>query len=89
MTPSIKIKVSQLAPNNLGLDDASFAPFEDDMGQSAYTMSKCPNGMLVEDIQKVIELLDLKKELCILCKSKIKLLKVDENIVSNKLLVSK
>jgi hypothetical protein len=54
MIPSIKIRVSELAPNNLGLDDASFAPFEDDMGQSTYTMSKCPSGVSVEDIQKVI-----------------------------------
>jgi hypothetical protein len=41
--------------------------------------------MLVEDIQKVTKLLDLK-ELCILCKPKIRSLKVDESIVSNKLL---
>jgi hypothetical protein len=40
MIPSIKVKVSQLAPDNLGLEDASFAPLEDDMGQSSYTMSK-------------------------------------------------
>jgi hypothetical protein len=50
MIPSIEVKVSQLAPNNLGLEDASFAPFENDMGQSSYTMSKCPNGMSIEDI---------------------------------------
>ncbi len=42
--------------------------------------------MLVEDIWKVTELLGLKKELHILFKSKIRSLKVDENIVSNKLL---
>jgi len=30
--------------------------------------------------------LDLKKELCVLCRSKIKSLKVDESIASNKLL---
>jgi hypothetical protein len=40
----------------------------------------------IEDIWKVIELLDLKKDMCILCKSKITSLKVDENIVSNKFL---
>jgi hypothetical protein len=40
--------------------------------------------MSVEDIQKVVELLNLKKELRILCRSKIMSLKVDENIVSNK-----
>jgi len=39
-----------LAPNNPRLEDISFAPLEDDMGQSSYTMSKCPNGVLVEDI---------------------------------------
>ncbi len=55
------------------------------MGQSSYTMNKCPNGVSVEDIQKVTKLLNLK-ELCILCKSKIMSLKVDESIVSNKLL---
>jgi hypothetical protein len=49
-------------------------------------MSKCPSGVSIEDIWKVTELLDLKKELHILCKSKIRSLKVDENIVSNKLL---
>ncbi len=32
MIPSIEVKVSQLAPNNLELKDASFAPLEDDMG---------------------------------------------------------
>jgi hypothetical protein len=40
MIPNIKVKVSQLAPNNLGLEDVSFAPLEDGMGQSSYTMSK-------------------------------------------------
>ncbi len=50
MIPNIKVKVSQLAPNNPGLEDVSFAPLEDDMGQSSYTMSKCPSGMLIEDI---------------------------------------
>jgi hypothetical protein len=34
------IKVSQLAPDNLGLEDASFAPLEEGMGQSSYTMNK-------------------------------------------------
>jgi len=69
------------------LEDASFAPsLEADMGQSSYTMSKCLSGMLVEDIQKVSQFLDLKKELCVLCRSKIKSLKVDESIASNKLL---
>jgi hypothetical protein len=86
MIPNIKVKVSQLAPNNPALEDVFFAPLEDDMGQSSYTMSKCPSGVLIEDIQKVTKLLDLKKELHILCKSKIRSLKVDENIVSNKLL---
>ncbi len=50
MIPSIEAKVSQLAPNNPQLKDVSFAPLEDDMGQSSYTMSKYPSGMLVEDI---------------------------------------
>jgi hypothetical protein len=86
MIPSGKVWVSQLAPHNLGLEDASFAlGLKDDMGQSSYTMSKCPSGVLVEDIRKVLELLDLK-ELHVLCKSKIKSLKVDKNIASNKLL---
>jgi hypothetical protein len=57
-----------------------FAPLEDDMGQSSYTMSKYPSGM------SIIELLDLKKELRILCRSKIRSFKVDENILSNKFL---
>jgi hypothetical protein len=87
MIPNGKVRVSQLAPQNPELEDASFAPsLEDDMGQSFYTMSKCPNGVSIEDIQKDSEFLYLKKELCILCKSKIKSLKVDENIASNKLL---
>jgi hypothetical protein len=87
MIPNGKVRVSQLAPQNLELEDASFAPsFKDDMGQSSYTMNKCPSGMLVEAIQKVSEFLDLKKELCILCRSKIKSLKMDESIASNKLL---
>jgi hypothetical protein len=50
MIPYIKVKVSQLAPNNPGLEDVFFVPLEDDMGQSSYTMSKCPSGMLIEDI---------------------------------------
>jgi hypothetical protein len=86
MIPNIKVKVSQLAPNNLGLEDASFSPFEDDMGQLSYATSKCPSGVSIEDIQKVTKLLDLKKEMHILCKSKIRSLKVDENIMSKKLL---
>ncbi len=86
MIPNIEVNVSQLAPNNPGLEDASFAPLEDDMGQSSYIVCKCLNGVLVEEIQKVTKLLDLKKELCILCKFKIKSLKLDESIVSNKLL---
>jgi hypothetical protein len=45
MIPNIKVKVSQLAPDNLGLEDASFSPFEDDMGQLSYAMSKCPSGV--------------------------------------------
>ncbi len=52
MILSIEVKVSQLAPNNLRLEVASFSPFRDDMGQSSYTMSKCPSGMSIEDIQK-------------------------------------
>ncbi len=86
MILSIKVRVSQLAPDNPILEYAFFAPLEDDMGQSSYTMSKCPSGVSIEDIWKVIELLDLKKDMCILCKSKITSLKVDENIVSNKFL---
>jgi hypothetical protein len=43
----------------------------------------------LKDIQKVTKLLDLKKEMCIPCKSKIRSLKVDESIVSNKLLCKK
>jgi hypothetical protein len=51
MIPNGKVKVSQLAPQNPGLEDASFAPgHEDDMGQSSYTMNKCPSGVSVEDI---------------------------------------
>jgi hypothetical protein len=86
MIPNIEVKVSQLAPNNLGLEDAYFASLEDDMGQSSYTMSNCLSGVSIEDIRKVTKLLDLKKELHIQCKSKIRSLKVDESIVSNKLL---
>jgi hypothetical protein len=86
MIPNIKVKVSQLAPNNLGLEDAYFASLEDDMGQSSYTMNNCLSGVSIEDIRKVTKLLDLKKELHIQCKSKIRSLKVDESIVSNKLL---
>jgi hypothetical protein len=86
MILSIKVRVSQLAPNNPRLEYASFTPLEDDMGQSSYTTSKCPSGVSIEDIWKVIGLLDLKKDLCILCKSKITSLKVDESIVSNKFL---
>jgi hypothetical protein len=84
MIPNIEIRVSQLALDNPRLEDVYFAPLEDDMGQSSYTMSKCPSGVLVENIQKKFKLVDLKKMLCILCKSKIKLLKVDENIVTKK-----
>ncbi len=54
------------------------------MGQSSYIMSKCPSGVLIDDTCKVSKRLNLK-EFCILCKSKIKSLKVDKNIASNKL----
>jgi hypothetical protein len=74
-----------LALDNLGLEDASFTPLEDEMGHSSYTTSKCLSGLSIKDIQKVTKPLDLK-ELHILCKSKIRSLKVDESIVSNKLL---
>jgi hypothetical protein len=50
MIPNIEVNVSQLAPNNPGLEDASFAPLEDDMGQSSYIVCKCLNGVLVEEI---------------------------------------
>lgn len=56
------------------------------MGESSYMMSKCPSKVSLEDIQKVNELLELKKELCIMCMSKIMSLKVDETTTSNKLL---
>ncbi len=49
-------------------------------------MSKCPNGVWPKEIQKFNELLELKKELCIMCMSKIRWLKVDETTTSNKLL---
>jgi hypothetical protein len=85
MIPIREVKESQLAPNNPRLEDASFSPFKDDMGQSSYITNNYPSGVSVEDIQKVTKLLDLKKEMCILCKSKIRSLKVDENIMSNNL----
>jgi hypothetical protein len=56
------------------------------MGQSSYTMSKRPSGLSIKDIWKVLKLLNLKKKLHILCKSKIKSLKVNEEVASNKLL---
>jgi hypothetical protein len=36
----LEVKVSQLAPNNPRLEDVYFAPLEDDMRQSSYTMNK-------------------------------------------------
>ncbi len=45
-------------------------------------ISKCLYGVAVEDIKKIIEVLSLKRELLIVCKS----LKVDENVTSTKLL---
>ncbi len=45
-------------------------------------ISKCLYGVEVEDIKKIIEVLSLKRELLIICKS----LKVDENVTSTKLL---
>ncbi len=45
-------------------------------------ISKCLYGVAIEDIKKIIEVLSLKRELLIICKS----LKVDENVTSTKLL---
>lgn len=45
-------------------------------------ISKCLYGVAIEDIKKIIEVLSLKREFVIICKS----LKVDENVTSTKLL---
>jgi hypothetical protein len=50
MIANIEVKVSQLAPYNPRLEDASFAPLEDDIRQSSYIVSQCPSGVLVEYI---------------------------------------
>jgi len=68
------------------LDDGFCVTLKIDMGQSSYMTSKCPNGVWPKEIQKFNELLELKKELCIMCMSKIRSLKVDETTTSNKLL---
>jgi hypothetical protein len=52
---------------------------------SQFVHVKCPTGVTFEDIKKVIKLLELKKELHQVCKTKIKSLKLDENDVSKRL----
>ncbi len=47
--------------------------------------TKCPIGVLVEDITKVTELLELKKKLHRICKFKIKSFKSEHGVVTNKL----
>jgi hypothetical protein len=51
--------------------------------------SKCPTGVALEDVTKVTKLLQLKKELQFFCKSKIRSLKLNYVVASNKLLGTK
>jgi hypothetical protein len=51
--------------------------------------TKCPIGVTLEDVTKVIELLQLKKTFQSFCKSKIKFLKLDYVVGLNKLLGTK
>jgi hypothetical protein len=59
---------------------------EDNIEQSCPTTRSCPYGVSNEGIRKVGKLLELKKELHFICKSKIKSLNVDHKVASNKLL---
>jgi hypothetical protein len=59
---------------------------EDNIEHSSPTAKRCPYGVSNEDIMKVRELLDLRKELHSICKSNIKSLNVDHKVASNKLL---
>jgi hypothetical protein len=65
---------------------ASVVPNDDNIEQMSLPTSKCHIGMSFKDIKKVTELLALKKELLIICKAKIKSLKMDEGVASTKLL---
>jgi hypothetical protein len=60
--------------------------FKDNIEQSSPITRRCPYGVSNEDIRKVGELLELKKELHSICKSKIRSLNVDHKVASNKLL---
>lgn len=86
MLLSLQVGQLEVPTSKPSLDDGFCVVFENDMGKSSYMMNKCPSKMSPKDIQKVNELLELKKELCILYMSKIRSLKVDETLTSNKLL---
>jgi hypothetical protein len=46
--------------------------------------TKCPYGVMYEDVKKVIDLLELKREFHHCCKSRIKGLKLDLVVAQNK-----
>jgi len=78
---------SQLQSMKIGVEyGGSATVFEDNIEHSFPTTRRCPYGVSSEDIRKVGELLELKKELHSICKSKIKSLNVDHKVSSNKLL---
>jgi hypothetical protein len=46
-----------LLPTKLGMEDGITVDPNNAIRQSPYLINKCPNGMVVNDIQKVIKLL--------------------------------
>ncbi len=48
-------------------------------------INKCPNGVVVDDIRKVTELLQFKRDLHIICKSKIKSFTTNQVVANKKL----
>jgi hypothetical protein len=88
LNPNGKPLQSQLQPTKHGLKDANVAIHVNIIEECSQFLqhTKCPIGVLAEDITKVVELLELKKEVHRICKFKIKSLKSKHGVVSKKLL---
>lgn len=85
LIPNEQILQSHLPPTKLGLEDGIIMDPNNVIGQSFYLINKCPNGMAVDDTQKVTKFLQLKKDLHIICKSKIKSFATNQVVANKKL----
>jgi hypothetical protein len=96
MGPTKNIMQSSLKPTNLdlqydgvvvhGKNKGVATPRQNIADSSLLIQTKCSYGVAYEDIKKVIDLLELKRELHLCCKSKIKGLKLDLRVALNKAL---